>query len=323
MIMTGTRCASAGVTSVMQISTSIAGYALLSTRPTSCRPTTRSLADLPFARGDDGPRDAGHALRHAADDLALEVLDDLGSAPAPPRLGRRHLRAAAQRQRIGQQRIRVRFRFVVVRGVRRRSIGRRPRAQLPNAELLEHVAVIVGRGPGRRVGRTRRRATRAAPVACAMAGAVDRVAAPIEDTTTAIVQRTRARNMAARLAQATRALSLPHGPRSLGMRLASIVSRRLPAVRGHAMSFILWLIVGGLFGWVASMIMGTNDTQGKILNIVVGIVGAFLGGLLLAPLFGTGTINQGDFSFSSLIVSLLGAVILLFIVGLFRRKRHA
>ena len=49
------------------------------------------------------------------------------------------------------------------------------------------------------------------------------------------------------------------------------------------MSFILWLIVGGLLGWVASMIMGTNDTQGKLLNIVVGIVGAFLGGLLLAP----------------------------------------
>ena len=47
------------------------------------------------------------------------------------------------------------------------------------------------------------------------------------------------------------------------------------------MSFILWLIVGGLLGWVASMIMGTNDTQGKLLNIVVGIVGAFLGGLLL------------------------------------------
>jgi uncharacterized membrane protein YeaQ/YmgE (transglycosylase-associated protein family) len=88
------------------------------------------------------------------------------------------------------------------------------------------------------------------------------------------------------------------------------------------MSFILWLIIGGLLGWVASMIMGTNDQQGKLLNIVVGIVGAFLGGLLLAPLLGTGTINQGDFSFGSLITSLLGAVVLLFIVGLFRRRRH-
>jgi uncharacterized membrane protein YeaQ/YmgE (transglycosylase-associated protein family) len=88
------------------------------------------------------------------------------------------------------------------------------------------------------------------------------------------------------------------------------------------MSFIAWLIVGGLLGWIASMIMGTNDKQGIFLNIIVGIVGAFLGGLILAPLFGTGTINQYDFSIGSLLVSLLGAVILLFIVGLFRRRRH-
>ena len=88
------------------------------------------------------------------------------------------------------------------------------------------------------------------------------------------------------------------------------------------MSFILWLVVGGLLGWVASMIMGTNDKQGIFLNIIVGIVGAFLGGLILAPLFGTGTINQYDFSIGSLLVSLLGAVILLFVVGFFRRRRH-
>jgi uncharacterized membrane protein YeaQ/YmgE (transglycosylase-associated protein family) len=88
------------------------------------------------------------------------------------------------------------------------------------------------------------------------------------------------------------------------------------------MSFIMWLIVGGLLGWVASMIMGTNDRQGMILNIIVGIVGAFLSGLLLAPLFGTGTINQGDFSFSSLLVSLVGAVVLLAIVGFFRKRRR-
>jgi uncharacterized membrane protein YeaQ/YmgE (transglycosylase-associated protein family) len=87
------------------------------------------------------------------------------------------------------------------------------------------------------------------------------------------------------------------------------------------MTFILWIIVGGLLGWVASMIMGTNDRQGKFLNIVVGIIGAFLSGLLLAPLFGTGTINQGDFSMSSVLVSLLGAVLLLAIVNFFRRRR--
>jgi uncharacterized membrane protein YeaQ/YmgE (transglycosylase-associated protein family) len=88
------------------------------------------------------------------------------------------------------------------------------------------------------------------------------------------------------------------------------------------MGFISWLIVGGILGWIASIIMGRNDQMGIILNIVVGIVGAFLGGLILSPLFGTGTINQYDFSMGSLLVSLLGAIILLFIVGLFRRRRH-
>lgn len=84
-------------------------------------------------------------------------------------------------------------------------------------------------------------------------------------------------------------------------------------------NFIVWLIVGGLIGWVASMIMRTDAQQGPLLNVIVGIVGAFLGGLLIAPLLGTGTINQGDFSLSGLLVSLLGAVVLLAIVNLLRR----
>ncbi len=88
------------------------------------------------------------------------------------------------------------------------------------------------------------------------------------------------------------------------------------------MGFILWLIIGGLLGWVASLIMGTNDSQGKLLNVIVGVVGAFLGGLLIAPLLGTGTINQYDFSFGSLLTSLIGAVLLLAIVGFFRRRRR-
>ena len=85
------------------------------------------------------------------------------------------------------------------------------------------------------------------------------------------------------------------------------------------MNFIIWIVVGGLLGWVASMIMRTDAQQGMFLNVIVGIIGALLGGWLLAPLFGTGTINQNDFSISSLLVSLLGAVILLAIVNLFRR----
>ena len=84
-------------------------------------------------------------------------------------------------------------------------------------------------------------------------------------------------------------------------------------------NFIIWIIVGGILGWIASMIMRTDAQQGALLNIIVGIIGAFLGGLLLAPLFNTGTINQNDFSISGLLVSLLGAVILLAIVNMLRR----
>jgi uncharacterized membrane protein YeaQ/YmgE (transglycosylase-associated protein family) len=84
-------------------------------------------------------------------------------------------------------------------------------------------------------------------------------------------------------------------------------------------NFIVWIILGGILGWLASMIMRTNAQQGTLLDIIVGIVGAFLGGLVLSPLFGISTINQNNFSVPSLLVSLLGAVILLAIVNLFRR----
>ena len=87
------------------------------------------------------------------------------------------------------------------------------------------------------------------------------------------------------------------------------------------MGIIIWLIVGGIIGWLASLIMKTDAQQGILLNVIVGIVGAFLGGWLLSPLFGSGTINSDDFSVSSLLVSFLGAVILLAIVNLLRRGR--
>jgi uncharacterized membrane protein YeaQ/YmgE (transglycosylase-associated protein family) len=85
------------------------------------------------------------------------------------------------------------------------------------------------------------------------------------------------------------------------------------------MNIIIWLIVGGLIGWAASMIMRTDGQQGILLNVVVGVVGAALGGWFLSPLFGVSTINQSNFSVPGLFVSLLGAVILLAIVNLFRR----
>lgn len=79
------------------------------------------------------------------------------------------------------------------------------------------------------------------------------------------------------------------------------------------------MIIGGILGWLASIIMHTNAQQGIVLNIIVGIVGALLAGLLLTPLFGIGTINQSNFSLPAQLISLLGAVILLAIVNLVRR----
>lgn len=85
------------------------------------------------------------------------------------------------------------------------------------------------------------------------------------------------------------------------------------------MNVILWLIIGGILGWIASLIMSTDAQQGIFLNIVVGIVGALLAGFLLTPVFGVSTINQSNFSLPALLVSLLGAIILLAFVNLFRR----
>jgi uncharacterized membrane protein YeaQ/YmgE (transglycosylase-associated protein family) len=85
------------------------------------------------------------------------------------------------------------------------------------------------------------------------------------------------------------------------------------------MNFLVWIVVGGLLGWLASKMMHTDAQQGVLLNIVVGIVGALLAGFLLTPLFGIGTINTGNFSVAGLLISLLGAVILLAVVNLVRR----
>jgi uncharacterized membrane protein YeaQ/YmgE (transglycosylase-associated protein family) len=79
---------------------------------------------------------------------------------------------------------------------------------------------------------------------------------------------------------------------------------------------IIWLVVGGIVGWLASLVMRTDGQQGILLNIVVGIVGAFIGGLL----FSGGSINEG-LTVRSFVISLVGAIILLAIVNLVRRGR--
>lgn len=85
------------------------------------------------------------------------------------------------------------------------------------------------------------------------------------------------------------------------------------------MNLIVWLIVGGIIGWVASLIMRTDGEQGVALNVIVGIVGAAIGGWLISPMVGMGTINDGSLSIGALVVSLLGAVVLLAVVNLIRR----
>jgi len=81
-------------------------------------------------------------------------------------------------------------------------------------------------------------------------------------------------------------------------------------------NFVIWLIAGAIVGWVASSLMGQRE--GLLLNIVIGIVGAFVAGYLLTPLFGIPTINQNVFSLPAFLVSVGGAVILLAVVRLFR-----
>jgi uncharacterized membrane protein YeaQ/YmgE (transglycosylase-associated protein family) len=83
--------------------------------------------------------------------------------------------------------------------------------------------------------------------------------------------------------------------------------------------FIVWLVVGGLVGRVASMIMRTDAQQGLLLNVVVGVVGSMLGGWFHSPLAGLPTINQNAFGVGALVVSLVGPVILLAPVNPFRR----
>lgn len=83
------------------------------------------------------------------------------------------------------------------------------------------------------------------------------------------------------------------------------------------LNFLVWLIAGAIIGWVASSLMGQR--KGLLLNIVVGIVGAFIAGIVLTPLLGIPTINQNVFSLPALLVSLLGAIILLAVLNFFRR----
>ena len=84
------------------------------------------------------------------------------------------------------------------------------------------------------------------------------------------------------------------------------------------MGIIIWLVIGGIVGWLASIVMKRDGQQGILMNVIVGIVGALLAGFFISPMVGVGTINEGV-SVGSILVSLVGAIILLAIVNLFKR----
>jgi uncharacterized membrane protein YeaQ/YmgE (transglycosylase-associated protein family) len=113
----------------------------------------------------------------------------------------------------------------------------------------------------------------------------------------------------------TRCKRRPREPAACGLPTTSTIRNSLE----RTMNLIIWLIVGGLVGWAASLLMRTDAQQGIVLNVVVGIVGAALAGFFVSPLLGLPTINEGVFSLGALLVSLVGAVILLAIVNLVRR----
>ena len=87
------------------------------------------------------------------------------------------------------------------------------------------------------------------------------------------------------------------------------------------MGIIMWIIFGALAGWVASKIMRTDAEQGVLANIIVGILGAIIGGYIMQKI--TGSDSMTGFNISSLLTAILGSVILLAIVKAFRgRGRH-
>jgi uncharacterized membrane protein YeaQ/YmgE (transglycosylase-associated protein family) len=85
------------------------------------------------------------------------------------------------------------------------------------------------------------------------------------------------------------------------------------------MNIIIYLIAGAIVGYIASRVMNTNSQQGLLLDIVVGVIGAFLAGYLISPLLGIGTINEA-ITIPTMLVTLLGSVVLLWLYKMVRRR---
>lgn len=114
-------------------------------------------------------------------------------------------------------------------------------------------------------------------------------------------------------------LSAYRSNRQIGRPLQNVVARTMEERMG---AIIFWIVFGGLAGWIASKIMGTDAQQGILLNIIVGIVGAFIGGFLW------NLISPGDaeaysfFDIGSWITAIVGACVLLFLVGMVTGRRR-
>lgn len=87
------------------------------------------------------------------------------------------------------------------------------------------------------------------------------------------------------------------------------------------MYWILLIIIGGILGWLASMVMARDGQMGMFLNIIVGIIGSFIGNTLLSPLFGGGSIGVWPPSLPALLTAFIGAVLFLAVLNLIQRRR--
>jgi uncharacterized membrane protein YeaQ/YmgE (transglycosylase-associated protein family) len=85
-------------------------------------------------------------------------------------------------------------------------------------------------------------------------------------------------------------------------------------------NFIAWIAVGGLLGWLVSLMIRTDSERGVLLNIIVGIVGALIAGWVISPMIGVGRVSQGSFSGSALLISLFGALVLLSVINVLKRE---
>jgi uncharacterized membrane protein YeaQ/YmgE (transglycosylase-associated protein family) len=97
---------------------------------------------------------------------------------------------------------------------------------------------------------------------------------------------------------------------------------RVRSLLVEAMNLVIWLVVGAVIGFVGSLVMGTDAKQGRWTDLAVGIVGAVLAGLFVVPTVGLPTEQRDAFAYGTVLVSAVGAAILVIVVNVIRRTRR-